>query len=233
MLSTLKKITLLLVSTCIFQHAYTQELKINESGYFEKQGVNVFVFSNQYNGMFFDEKTAGIEIIHHGVRTATGGAVRLQNTPEQWDLVPTLVDRKVDKDNNVIEVELSYKEFNFNPKINVKSKDNGVEISVFLDKPIPKELEGSAGFNLEFLPSAYFEKSYLIDGRPGDFPRYPSGDTKMEPKSKKIPQFAGHTTFDDRGRDEFIVPYPLDTGRTIVLAPEDPERFVKVKSHGC
>ena len=30
------------------------------------------------NGMFFDEKTAGIEFIHHGVRTVTGGAVRLQ-----------------------------------------------------------------------------------------------------------------------------------------------------------
>ncbi len=36
------------------------------------------------------------------------------------------------------------------------AKDNGVEISVYLDKPIPAKLEGKAGFNLEFLPAAYF-----------------------------------------------------------------------------
>jgi hypothetical protein len=62
--------------------------------------------------MFFDEKTAGIEIIHHGVRTSTGGAVRLQNTPEQWDLV-SVVNRKVDAVNKTINVELSYKHLNF------------------------------------------------------------------------------------------------------------------------
>ena len=54
---------------------FGQGLRLNESGYFETPGVNIFVFSNEYNGFFFDEKTAGIEIIHHGVRTATGGAV--------------------------------------------------------------------------------------------------------------------------------------------------------------
>ena len=52
----------------------------------------------------------------------------------------------------------------------------------------------------------------------------------LQPISKKIPQFAGHTTFDDRGRGEFLVPEPLATGKTILLAPEDPERFVKIKS---
>ncbi|NJK98577.1 MAG: glycoside hydrolase, partial [Bacteroidales bacterium] len=150
-----------------------QKPELNDLEYFEKQGVNVLVYSNQFNGMFFDEKTAGIEIIHHGVRTSTGGAVRLQNTPEQWDLIPTLVNRKVDRDANTITVELTYKEFSFNSKVSVTSKDNGVEISVFLDNPLPKELEGYAGFNLEFLPPAYFEKSYLVDGKPGIFPRYP------------------------------------------------------------
>jgi len=211
-------------------YAFGQKLKINDLGYFEAQGVNVLVYSNEYTGMFFDEKTAGIEIIHHGVRTSTGGAVRLQNTPEQWDLVPSVVSRKVDEANKTINVELRYKDFDFNSKISVTAWDNGVEINVFLDKPLPKALEGNAGFNLEFLPSAYFEKTYLIDGSPANFPRYPSGSTKMEPVSKKIPQYAGHTTFDDRGRGEFIVPYPLATGKTILLAPEDPERFVKVQS---
>lgn len=226
----LKTFIIVFFSLLFTNNSFCQKLKINDLGYFETQGVNVLVFSNQYNGMFFDEKTAGIEIIHHGVRTSTGGAIRLQNTPEQWDLVPSVVDRKVDAENKTINVELSYKDYNFNPKLTVIAKDNGVEISVYLDKPLPKELEGNAGFNLEFLPSSYFEKTFMMDGKADVFPRYPSSDTKMEPLSKKIKQFAGHTTFDDRGRNEFIVPFPIATGKTIVMAPEDPERFVKVKS---
>ena len=65
-----------------------QPLRVNDREYFETRGLNVLVFSSQYNGLFFDEKTAGIELIHHGVRTATGGAVRLKPTPEQWDQIP-------------------------------------------------------------------------------------------------------------------------------------------------
>jgi len=228
-----KKIVIFFLSIAYLigaDNSFGQKLQLNELEYFEEQGVNILVYSNQYNGMFFDEKTAGIEIIHHGIRTCTGGAVRLQNTPEQWDLVPTVGERKVDRTNQNISVELSYKDFNFNSKISVTAKDNGVEISVFLDKPLPKELEGNAGFNLEFLPSTYFESTYLMDSKPGNFPRYPASNTKMGPISKKIPQFAGHTTFDDRGRGEFIVPLPMSIGKTIVLAPEDPEHFVKVKS---
>jgi endoglucanase len=210
--------------------SFGQKLNINDQEYFETQGVNVLVYSNQYTGMFFDEKTAGIEIIHHGVRTSTGGAVRLQNTPEQWDLIPSVTDRKVDKKNNTIEVTLRYNDYKFDSKIKVSAKDNGVLISVHLDKPIPKELVGNAGLNLEFLPSTYFENTYMIDGNPANFPRYPSSNTKIEPISKKIPQFADHTTFDDRGLGEFIVPLPLATGKTLVLAPDDPEKLVKVQS---
>jgi endoglucanase len=211
-------------------HSSGQKLQVNDSGYFEKQGVNVFVFSGQYNGMFFDEKTAGIEIIHHGVRTSTGGAVRLQNTPEQWDLIPVLSNRKIDRATNTIEITLTYREFNFSSRLVVTAKNAGVEISVYLDKPVPEQLQGSAGFNMEFLPSAYFEKSYLADGKPGYFPLYPSSNTKIEPISKKIKQFGGFTTFDDRGRGEFIVPSPLTTGKTLVLAPEDPVNNIKIQS---
>ena len=219
----------ILFSFLCINNSYAQKLKLNDLEYFETPGVNVFVFSNQYNGMFFDEKTAGIELIHHGVRTSTGGAIRLQNTPEQWDLIPKIVSRKVDKTNNSIDVVLRYEDYDFNSQINVTPKGNGFVINVILDKPLPKALEGRAGFNLEFLPSSYFEKTYLVDGKPGEFPLYPAGNTKMKPISEKIPQFAGHTTFDDRGLGEFIVPGPIATGKTIVLAPEDPERYVKIQ----
>jgi endoglucanase len=210
--------------------SFCQNLHLNDLEYFETPCVNVFVFSNQYNGFFFDEKTAGIEIIHHGVRTATGGAVRLQHTPEQWDLVPEVIDREINKENNSITVVLRYKDYEFDSKIIVSAKDNGVLVAVYLDKPLPEKLEGHAGFNLEFLPASYFEKTYLADGVSGSFPIYPSGNTTVEPINKKISQFAGHSTFDDRGKGEFIVPKPLASGKLIVLAPEDPERFVKIKS---
>lgn len=209
---------------------FSQLLKINEQEYFETTGVNVLVFHNQYNGMFFDEKTAGIELIHHGVRTSTGGAIRLQNTPEQWDLVPAVVERKVDAKNNSIEVVLRYEELDFNSRVIVSSKDKGVLISVYLDKPVPEKLAGHAGLNMEFLPASYFERTFMADGVPGNLPRYPAGNSIIESGSKKIAQFAGHNTFDDRGRNEFIIPKPLAEGKTIILAPEDPEKLVKIES---
>ena len=95
--------------------------------------------------MFFDEKTAGIEIIHHGVRTSTGGAVRLQNTPEQWDLIPIMVERKVNKDKS-IDVVLRYEDFDFNSRVTVAAKGNGLEINVYLDKEIPEKLVGKTLF---------------------------------------------------------------------------------------
>lgn len=209
-------------------YSFGQTLQLNNLGYFETSGVNVLVYSNQYTGMFNDEKTAGIEIIHHGVRTSTGGAVRLQNTPEQWDLIPSVVSRTVDTLNNSIDVVLKYADYDFTSRINVIAKDKGVVISVYLDNPLPEKLKGRAGLNLEFLPASYFEKTYLADGKPGVFPLYPSSSTTIEPISNKIKQFAGHSTFDDRGKGEYIVPQPIASGKTIILAPEDPERFVKI-----
>ena len=127
-----------------------QNLKLNELEYFETQGVNVLVYSNLFSGGFNDEKNSGIELIHHGVRTAQGGAIRLSNTPEQWDLVPSTPSRKVNIEDNSIEVALRYDDFDFDSRIVVTGKGKAVEISVYLDKPLPQELEGDAGFNLEF-----------------------------------------------------------------------------------
>jgi hypothetical protein len=144
--------------------------------------------------------------------------------------VPTVVDRKIDKATNTISLGLRYNDYDFDSKISVTPKDNGVLITVILDKPLPEKLEGNAGFNLEFIPSSYFRKTYMIDGKPGEFPLYPSGSTKMAPLSEKIKQYAGHTTFDDRGRNEFIIPGALATGKTILMAPEDPEHYVKIQA---
>ena len=228
--SFLKKIIMLICFCSISNSVLAQKLVLNEKEYFETPGLNVLVFSNEYNGMFFDEKTAGIEFIHHGVRTVTGGAVRLHNTPEQWDLIPKMISRKIDKLSNIIEVTLRYEEFDFDSRFTVTPKGKGFVINVFLDKPVPKELEGKAGFNLEFIPTSYFESNYLVDGRAGTFPRYPSSNTEIRSSAQKIQQFGVHTTFDDRGKKEYIVTLPLASGKQLILAPENPECRVKIES---
>ena len=221
---------LLVVALLGTDFAWGQELKLNELEYFEAQGVNVLVYSNQFTGGFNDEKNAGIELIHHGVRTAQGGAVRLSNTPEQWDLVPEVTSRKVDRAAKSIETVLKYRDYDFESRVVVTAKGKGVEISVHLDKPLPKTLEGRAGFNLEFLPSQYWAKTYLMDGRYNRFPRYVVGNTVTKSNDEKPKQFKGYNTSDDRGTGKFIDPLPLETGRTILLAPDEPSRLVKITS---
>jgi len=229
----MKRVTFLthvVLLSAAFNCASGQELKLNDLEYFETQGVNVLVYSNLFTGGFNDEKTAGIELIHHGVRTAQGGAVRLSNTPEQWDLIPAIQTRKVDIGSKTIEATLRYADYDFDSRVVVMARGKGVEISVYLDKPVPAALEGSAGFNLEFLPSQYWGKTYLMDGRYNRFPRYVVGNTVTKPNSEKPKQFKGYVTSDDRGTGRFIDPLPLETGRTFLLAPDEPERLVKITS---
>jgi hypothetical protein len=220
----------LLLLMAAFSTTQAQDLKINDLEYFETQGVNVLVYSNLFTGGFNDEKNAGIEIIHHGVRTVQGGAVRLSNTPEQWDLVPASSNRKVDREAGIIEAAMHYNDYDFDSRVVVTAKGKGVEIAVYLDKPIPAVLEGKAGFNLEFLPSQYWQKTYLMDGRFNRFPRFVVGNTVAKPNSEKPKQFKGYITSDDRGTGEFIDPLPLETGHTLLMAPDAPERLVKITS---
>jgi len=205
-------------------------LAINDKQYFAKRGLDVLVFTNEYNGMFFDEKTAGIEMIHHGVRTATGGAVRLGPTPEQWDQIPKVTDRKVDPKSNTIEVTLRYEAFGFDSRLVVTPDGTGFRVAAFVDEPVPAELEGRAGLNLEFRPSLYWERTYLVDGRPGIFPRYPAGPTTSLPAEKRIRQFEGYSTFDLHGHPGYVEALPIAAGQTLLMAPEDPERFVRIRS---
>ena len=206
------------------------DLKLNDKQYFETQGVNVLVFSNTFSGGFNDEKNSGIEIIHHGVRTVQGGAVRLNKTPEQWDLVPASPSRVVDSINNSISVTMRYADYDFDSRVVVTAKGKAVEIAVYLDKPVPEFLAGKAGFNLEFLPSQYWGKTYLMDGRPNRFPRYAVSQTQAVSNDEKPRQFKGFRTYDDRGTGEFVDPLPLETGHNILIAPDEPERMIKITS---
>ena len=221
-------LTLFLMAVPMLSQA--QDLRLNDREYFERQGVNILVFSNNFNGGFNDEKNSGIEIIHHGVRTIQGGAVRLNNTPEQWDLVPKTVSRIVNREKGSIEVVMRYDDYDFDSRVVVTAKGKAVEIAVWLDKPVPEKLAGEAGFNIEFLPSQYWLKTYNVDGRLGRLPRYATSQTVTRPNSEKPRQFKGFKTYDDRGTDRFVDPLPIETGHQITLATDQPDRMVTISS---
>ena len=185
------------------------DLTLNDKDYFEKPGLNVLVFSNWYDGLFSDSKTSGVELIHHGERTVTNGDVRLNATPEQWDMTPMFKERKVNHADQSIEAFLHYPDEKFDFSIKVIKNAAGVRLTVNLPKPLPKSLEGKAGFNLEFLPAAYFHKSFLMDDTAGGFPVYPTGLKEINGKAD---------------------PVALAQGQHLVLAPEDNERRVSIRS---
>jgi len=145
---TFTSLIILIIGT--FNYASAQDLKLNDLDYFEKQGINVLVYNNLFTGGFNDEKTAGIEFIHHGVRTSQGGAVRLSNTPEQWDLVPAIPTRNVDKANNSIESILRYENYDFESRVVVTAKGKGVEISFTSTNPFRKHLRAVRDSILNF-----------------------------------------------------------------------------------
>ncbi len=204
----------LLLIPIVLNGQLSEHLIINDNEYFEKQGWNVFVFNNWYDGNFSDAKIAGIEFIHHGIRTVTNGDIRLKPTPGQWDSLPQFVSKKIDKKAQQIDVNLRYPSYNFNYTIRVAKKDKGILLSVILEKPLPPALVGKAGLNLEFLPSAYFERTYFADEQVGIFPLYPSGTLK------------------NRGGNEYE-PEPFAVASKFVFAPEDPMRTITIQGINC
>lgn len=199
--------------------AQSAGLRTNDAGYMEARGVNWLVFSNWYDGLFADSKISGVELIQQGVRTATNGDVRLSATPGQWDPIGALVSRTVDPETGAITAVLEYADYGFRYTVHAEPAGEAMKLSVSLDQPLPEALEGRAGLNLEFLPSAYFRRSYMADGGSGVFPLHPSGE-----------MVAGGERNAASGRDfgPGAEPLPFAAGRTLVLAPEDPARRVTV-----
>ncbi|MDA3818468.1 MAG: glycoside hydrolase, partial [Prolixibacteraceae bacterium] len=153
--------------------AEQNSIVMNDSAYYERDGVNVLVFTNWYNENFSDSKMSGIEIIHHGKRTVTNGDVRLNRTPEQWDPIPEFIKKEVDREKGIIQAWLEYPEFGY--MIKAEPDGEGLLISVHLEEALPDDMTGKAGFNIEFLPAAYFGKTYLMDDEPFIVPHYAAG----------------------------------------------------------
>ncbi|SEN04461.1 N-terminal ig-like domain of cellulase [Sphingomonas gellani] len=191
--------------------AGAQTLTVSPAQTLETRGLSVLVDQNQFSPIFFDEKNAGIQIVLHGDRIATDGAVRLDKTPEQWAPVPAFVDRTVDKASGSVIVRSAYKDQNLSYRVRVTPEgEGGFRIAVDLDQPLPAALVGKAGFNLDFLPSSYFGKTYLMDNGPGLFPRHPTGPMATDGSGDPLPLASG--------------------GRSLTLAPEDPLTQIAITS---
>jgi endoglucanase len=150
------------------------DLKVKDKDYLDTRGFSVFLYDSTYHPVFVDQKNTAMEMILHGQRIATNGDVRLMPTPEQWDLVATLNGRHADYASNTLSANLAFPTFGLSYTLEVAAEPGGVKVTINLDKPLPEKLAGRAGFNLEFLPSIYMGKAYLVDGsKAGIFPRTP------------------------------------------------------------
>ena len=205
-------------------------MKVTDKNYLDAQGFSVFLYDSTYHPVFVDQKNTAMEMILHGQRIATNGDVRLMPTPEQWDLVATLKGRHADKANNRLTANLAFPTFDFDYTLEVAAEPGGVEVSINLDKPLPQKLAGRAGFNLEFLPSIYMGKAYLVDGsKAGIFPRTPNDPmTKVLPLPDE-PKKAYYLEDWDKAKG-YTQPLPFAEGKSITLGVDDALARVNVVS---
>ena len=188
-------------------------LRINELEYLEMPGLNVMLAHDYYP----ESHQGGVGIIQNGLRVATNGDLRLEPTPGQWQPVPRVGKRMVDRARQEISVRMEYPDpeknrRGFNPIIypglelgytlKVRPEGKSFKISVDLDRPLPDEWVGRVGLNIELFPGFLFGKSFYMDERPGVFPRQANG-----------PAFR-----DAQGEYQLA---PLAEGRRLTVAPDD------------
>ncbi len=205
-------------------------MKVNDKGYLDTQGFSVFLYDSTYHPVFVDQKNTAMEMILHGQRIATNGDVRLMPTPEQWDLVATLKGKQADKAENRLTANLAFPTFDLNYTLEVSAEPGGVRVSVNLDKPLPERLVGRAGFNLEFLPSIYMGKAYLVDGtKAGIFPRTPDDAMVKVLPLPDEPKKAYYLEDWDKAKG-YTQPLPFAEGKSITLAVDDALDRINVQS---
>ena len=205
-------------------------MRVNDKNYLDTQGFSVFLYDSTYHPVFVDQKNTAMEMIFHGQRIATNGDVRLMPTPEQWDLVATLKGRQTDKANNRLTANLAFPAFDLSYTLEVAAEPGGVRVSINLDKPLPQKLVGRAGFNLEFLPSIYMGKAYLVDGiKAGIFPRTPNDPMDKALPLSDEPKKAYYLEDWEKAKG-FTQPLPFAEGQSITLGVDDALARVNVKS---
>src|SRR5215210_7819750 len=196
-------------------------LRINELEYLEMPGLDVMLAHDYYP----ESHQGGVGIIQNGLRVATNGDLRLEPTPGQWQPVPRVGKRMVDRAGQVISVRMQYPDpeknrRGFNPivypdlelgyTLKIKPDGKSFRVSVDLDRPLPAEWVGRVGFNIELFPGILFGKSFYMDERPGLFPRQADGPSSRD------------------AQGEFQLE-PLAQGRRLTVAPDDERQTMSVE----
>ena len=227
-----KVLSLLALACCVLnaaappsasaQEQRQRALVINESEYLEMPGLNVMLAHDFYP----ESHQGGVGLIQNGLRVATNGDLRLEPTPGQWQPVPKVGKRVVDRARQEISVRMEYPDpeknrRGFNPIIypdlnlsyvvRIKPVGESFRIIVDLDRPLPDEWVGRVGFNFELFPGILFGKSYYMDERFGIFPRQADGPGR-------------------RDRDGGYQLAPLATGKRLTIAPETERQTLVVES---
>ncbi|MCP9199103.1 glycoside hydrolase family 9 protein [Gramella sp. GC03-9] len=213
---------LMIIPEISYSQDSTQVFKINDLEYLEMRGANVMLAHDFYP----ESHQGGVGIIQNGIRVATNGDLRLEQAPGQWQPVPKVSERKVDRKNQVISVQMSYPdeskdrkgfnpiiypdlEFTYNLKIIPQGKS--FKIVVDLDEPLPEEWVGRVGMNIELFPGILFGKSYYMDEQFGIFNRQANGPGGAS----------------EHGIYELE---PMATGKELVIAPEEPSQTLIIKN---
>jgi endoglucanase len=198
------------------------ELVLNELEYLEMPGLNVMLAHDFYP----EGHQGGVSIIQNGKRVATNGDIRLEPTPGQWQPIPKVGERQVDKQAQEIWVNMSYPDSSrhmkgFNPivypdlyfkySLKVRPEGKSFKIIVDLEEPLPEDWIGNVGFNMELFPGFLFGKSYYMDGQQGIFPTQANG-----------PVF-----YDEEGNIQMT---PMAKGDKLVVAPELDEQRMAIEN---
>ncbi len=171
-----------------------------------QHGLDVLVFNNDYP----EGHQGGVELILHDVRIATNGDIRLEPTPGQWDPLPILGKRSMDRRSRTITVPGEYADLAISYQIHVKAERHKIRISVDLEHALPLQWAGKVGFNLEIFPAAYFGKTWHVDETSGLFPRQAQNNVRQNGASMTIE--------------------PIASGRVLSIAPESDLYHLEIES---
>ncbi|MBQ6746279.1 MAG: glycoside hydrolase family 9 protein [Bacteroidaceae bacterium] len=229
-----------------------QQFQLNSTGYFNNQGVDVMAFNDFYP----EGHQGGVSVLMNGHRVATNGDIRMEATPGQWQPVPKQLSRKVEGNKIITTLcfpdsarhmtgfnPMVYPDYVFNYTVTTEAQGGSIVVTVDIDKPVPQELLGKVGFNLEFFPGSLFGKPWVMDGQTGIYPQQPNSplaftkqnfgfDGNFHDGKKPLAdpkQLNGTTGYSPLIADD-IISEPYAVGKKFTSRPDDPYSKLTVES---
>ena len=196
-------------------------LRLNELEYLEMPGLNVMLAHDYYP----EGHQGGVGIIQNGLRVATNGDIRLDRTPGQWQPVPKVGKRVVDKATGEISLRAEYPDESknrkgFNPvdypdlrfayTVRVRPEGQAFRILVDLEQAAARRVGRQGRLQHGALPRDPVREDLRDGDSAGIFPR----------------QANGPGTLDAKGEYQIA---PLASGKRLVIAPESDRQRMAIE----